>query len=166
MRAKHSFRSANRGGCPFLYALHIAKEVLFPPPFFLPFLLHRGKFSAYRGKFSAKMGKSEFFLACFGVFSGKSETKNGKNKDIFYFRGFRGAAFILFCGGGGGVHWVQVVGLSGVCRSFRGVFPPFCPCFSSLCCFACGRLLANMALFAILRGVSAWFGVQVYIYMG
>ena len=76
--------------------------------------LHRGKFSAYRGKFSAKRGKSEFFLARFCVFSVKSETEKGKNEILFYFWGFRGAAFILFCGGGGGVHWVQVCRLFGV----------------------------------------------------
>ena len=51
-----------------------------------------------------------FSLVVVGVFSGKSETRRGENKDLFYFRGFRGASFVLFCGGGGGVHWVQVVG--------------------------------------------------------
>ena len=48
-------------------------------------------------------------LGVLGVFSGKSETEKGKNEILFYFWGFRGAAFILFCGGGGGVHWVQVI---------------------------------------------------------
>ena len=52
-----------------------------------------------------------------GVFSGKSETEKGKNEILFYFWGFRGAAFILFCGGGGGVHLGQVVG------AFEGAGP-------------------------------------------
>ena len=50
-----------------------------------------------------------FSLVVVGVFSGKSETERGKNEILFYFCGFRGAAFILFRGGGGGLHWVQVV---------------------------------------------------------
>ena len=36
-------------------------------------------------------------------------------------------AFILFCGGGGGVHWVQVVRASGVLRCV----PSLCPCLLS-----------------------------------
>ena len=55
------------------------------------------------------MAKVNKILRVLGVFSGFSETTRGENKNLFYFRGFRGAAFILFCGGGGGVHWVQVV---------------------------------------------------------
>ena len=47
----------------------------------------------------------------------------------------------------------------GVVRSFRGVFPAFCPLY----CFACGALLANMPLFAILRGFLALFGRLVWV---
>ena len=39
------------------------------------------------------------------------------------------------------------------------VLPAFCP----LCCFALGALLANMALFSVLRGFLAWFGVVVWV---
>ena len=66
-------------------------------------------FQTIGANFQQSGAKVRFYLVCFGVFSGKSETTRGENKDIFYFRGFRGAAFILFCGGGGGVHWMQVV---------------------------------------------------------
>ena len=66
-----------------------------------------------------------FYLVCFGVLSGKSETEKGKNKFLFYFRGFRGAAFILFCGGGGGVHWVQVVQGARASGVLWCVFRPF-----------------------------------------
>ena len=98
-----------------------------------------------------------------GVFSGKSETKNGKNKNLFYFRGFRGAAFILFCGGGGRAHRVQVVqgawasgGLSWC------VFPAFCPLY----CFVLVALLANMALFRVLRGFLAGFMGFAWVCVG
>ena len=80
-----------------------------------------------------------------GVLSGKSETKNGKNKDIFYSWGFRGAAFILFCGGGGGAHWVQVVQGAG---ASGGVFSPFLHAFCPLCCF-CSPTLLYMPLFRV-----------------
>ena len=57
------------------------------------------------------------------------------------------------------VHLWQVVGLSGLVLSFRAVFPTFW----SLCCFALVALLANMALFRILRRFLAWFGVFVWV---
>ena len=50
--------------------------------------------------------------------------------------GLGGAAFILFYGGCGRVHWVQVVQGFGAVSSFRGVFPAFCP----LACFVFGAL--------------------------
>lgn len=65
-------------------------------------------FQPIGANFRQKGAKVNDFLGVLGVFSGKSETEKGKNKNLFYFRGFRGAAFILFCGGGGGVHWWQV----------------------------------------------------------
>ena len=50
-------------------------------------------------------------------------------------------AFILFCGGGGGVHWVQVVqgaGASGVLRCvFRPFVLPFVPLLLLLSCNTC-----------------------------
>lgn len=68
-------------------------------------------------------------------------------------------AFILFCGGGGGVHWVQVVqGLPVSCGVFRCFVLPFV-----LCCFACGVLCLDMALFSVLRAFLAWFGVLVWV---
>ena len=47
----------------------------------------------------------------------------------------------------------------GVCPRFRGVFRPFCP----LSCFACGGLLANMALFRILKGFLRGFMGFVWV---
>ena len=75
MGAKGSWRSPNGGGCPFSYALHTANGAPFPPtapsPFPAPIV---PDFQTI----GAKRGKSEFFLARFGVFSGKSETEGGE----------------------------------------------------------------------------------------
>ena len=56
-----------------------------------------------------------------------------------------------------------------VCRRSRvsgGVFRPFLPDFCPLSCFMLVTSLANMALFRVLRGFLARFGVRMYIYMG
>ena len=103
------------------------------------------------GQKGAKVNK---FLGVLGVFSGKSETKKGKNKNLFYFRGFRGAAFILFCGGGGRAHWVQACRLSRI-QDLKGVGSgPLVVCslpFMLSLALLSLRWLANMALFRILR---------------
>ena len=95
------------------------------------------------------------FLVCFGVFSGFSETERGKNKNLFYFRGFRGAAFILFCGGGGRAHLGQLVGLLWRALGFVGLSPPFGafrPLFGafSLCLFG---VACKYALISLFKGV-------------
>ena len=92
------------------------------------------------------------FLEWLCVFSGFSETERGKNKNLFYFRGFRGAAFILFCGGGGRVHWVQVVQGAGASGVLRCVFRPFFGAFL-LCLFG---VACKYALISLFKGV---FGV-------
>ena len=75
MGAKGSWRSPNGGGYPFSYAHHIAKVALFPPtaPSLFPALI-----VANFQSIGVKSGKSEFFLACFCVFSGFSETTRGE----------------------------------------------------------------------------------------
>ena len=60
------------------------------------------------------------------------------------------------------VHRVQVVRS---CSLSLGVFRPFALPLP-LCCFACGVLHLNMALFRVLRGFLARFGVRMYICMG
>ena len=92
------------------------------------------------------MAKVNFSLVCLGVFSGKSETKNGKSEIYFGFEDCR-ASVVALSLGGGGVHWVQVVGSCGS-SCFRAVFPAFCP----LVCFALLLCLSNMPLFRVLRG--------------
>ena len=46
--------------------------------------------------------------------------------------------------------------------SSGGALPAFCPLY----CFACGALHLNMALFRILRGFLARFGVRMCVCMG
>ena len=115
------------------------------------------------GQKGAKVNK---FLVCFGVFSGKSETKNGKNKEIFYFWGFRGAAFILFYGGGGRVHWWQVVQGAGAFVVLSWCVPSLSPCLLSLCCVCFPASALKYALFRVLRAFLEGFAVRMYICMG
>ena len=68
-----------------------------------------------------------------------------------------------------GVHWsrgVQAFEDSGPAGgwlwSYSGALPAFCPLY----CFACGALHLNMALFRILRGFLARFGVRMYVCVG
>ena len=49
----------------------------------------------------------------------------------------------------------------GLVLCFRVVFPAFCP----LSRLALGALLANMALFRVLRGFLEGFGVVVWVYV-
>ena len=75
MGAKGSCRSPNGGGVPFcVLSVHQA-GFSFPSPF--PALFPAPIVPDFR-TIRAKRGKNEFFLACFCVFSGKSETKGGE----------------------------------------------------------------------------------------
>lgn len=104
---KGTCRSANRGGVPsFMPFLHTTKGL----PSCLLSSSPALNFQPIGANFQQKGAKVNDFLGVLGVFSVFWETEKGKNKNLFYFRGFRGAAFILFCGGGGRAHWVQVVG--------------------------------------------------------
>ena len=104
------------------------------------------------------MAKVNFSLVCFGVLSGILETKKGKSEIYFGF----GAFVVALSLGGGGVHRVQVVRS---CSLSLGVFRPFALPLS-LSCFACGTLHLNMALFRVLRGFLARFGVRMYVCIG
>ena len=73
-----------------------------------------------------KVAKVNFSLVCLGVFSGKSETKNGKSEIYFGFEDCR-ASVVALSLGGGGVHRVQAVRS---CSLSLGVFRPFLPAFA------------------------------------
>ena len=110
-----------------------------------------------------KGAKVNFYLMCFCVLSGFSETRRGKNEILFYFWGFRGAAFILFCGGGGGVHWVQVVGVQGLPVSCGVCVPSLYPYLSFLCCFCFPTIALKYAFVRVLRAFLAGFGRFVWV---
>ena len=107
---------------------HIASASLFSLPFISPDV----NFQPIGVNFQPEVAKVNKFLVLLGVFSVNWETKKGENKDLFYFRGFRGAAFILFCGGGG-AHWLQGAGASVV---LSWCVPSFCLAFCPFAAFA------------------------------
>ena len=130
---------------------------------FLPaFILSGRQFSAYRCKFSAKSGKVNNFLVRFGVSSEFSETKKGKSEIYFGFGAFvvlLSSSFVVAVVVSTGCRWCAPAPSLWVCSV------PL-PCLLSLSCFACGALHLNMALFRILRGFLARFGVRMYVCMG
>lgn len=161
MGMKCTCRSVNGGGVPsFMLLLHIAGHPLSASTF----ILSCRQFSAYRGKFSAKRGKIKYLFACFCLTLGKSETKNGKNKDIFYFRGLQGLPLWLSIWGGGGVHWAKVVQGAGASGVLSWCVPPFCPAFVPLLLLlSCiGPILCLISHFkGVFRG---FWGADVYLY--
>lgn len=156
---KGTCRSANGGGVPsFMLFLHIAGHPLSASPSILS-----GSHSVQKG---SKRGKSKCFFGGCLVFSRENRRpKTAKFKIYLIFEDCRasGVALSLWrwsCPLGAGV---QGAGASGVLRCvFRAFLPAFCP----LSCFARGGLLANMALFRILRRFFAGFRVWMYICMG
>ena len=70
MGAKHSFRSPNGGGIPFLYAPHISSRL---PLSSLPFLLSSWQIFRQNGQ---KWAKVNFFLLAF-VFSRENRRQQG-----------------------------------------------------------------------------------------
>lgn len=106
-----------------------------------------------------------FFLLAFVFSRDFGRPKTAKFKIYFNFEAFvvlLSSSFVVAvvvstCG-----RWCRVQGLQVSC----GVFRPFVPAFRPFAASACGALLANMALFRILRGFLAGFGVRMYICMG
>ena len=105
------------------------------------------------------------FLVCFCVFSGFSETKNGKSKYIFGSEGLQGLPVWLSICGGGGVHWVQVMQTALAILLMLAKMDKI-PSFRPFAAFALGALPAYMALFRILRRFLAGFGVRMCVCMG
>ena len=119
-------------------------------------MLHRGGFSAGLG---AQRGKNEFLFGVLWCFLGIFGDNIGQNANIFL-----KSRKETRCGGGRlpafhRAHWSRVAGLA--VALFRCV-PSFYPLF----CLAPGALLANVALFRVLRGFLAGFMVRMYICMG
>lgn len=119
MGMKGTCRSANRGGCP---------SYMLPFPYsnclhFLP------AFISQAVNFQPKVAKVNKFLVSFGISLGISETKKGENKDLFYFRGFRGLPVWLSIWGGVRVHWGKVVKALRVTVVLSWCLPSLCPAF-------------------------------------
>ena len=107
------------------------------------------------------MAKVNFSLVCLGVFSGFSETKNGKSEIYFGF-----GAFVVLLSSSLGRWWCPpsaggalLLPLFGCVPSLLS--PPFVR-FPALLAVS----LANMALFRVLRGFLARFGARMYVCMG
>ena len=109
MGVKGTCRSANGGGCPsFMPVLHIASGL----PSCLPSSSLVVNFQPIGANFRQKVAKVNNFLVRFGVFSGKSETKNGKSEIYFGF-----GAFVVLLSSSFVV--AVVVSTCGICAGFR-----------------------------------------------
>ena len=159
MGVKGFFHPKIGGGCPsFMPFLHIAKGL----PSCLPSSSLVVNFQSIGANFQQNRSKMNKFLGVLGVFSGKSETKNGKSEIYFGFGAFvvlLSSSFVVAvvvstCG-----RWCAPAPSLWVCSA---PLPFLCP----LSCFACGALHLNMALFRILRGFLEGFMVRMYICTG
>ena len=84
MRVRGTCRSANRGGWLFYALSAYSKGLPSCPPSSSPVV----NFQPIGANFRQKVAKVNNFLVRFGVFSGKSETKNGKSEIYFGFGAF------------------------------------------------------------------------------
>ena len=144
MRVKGTCRSANRGGCPFLYARYISNGLSFASASGLLRHSTRSKGHLIR----AKSGKSKHLFSCVCVFSGISETKKGKSEIYFGFggcRGFRCSSPFVAVVVSTECMWCAPAPTLWVCSV------PL-PCLCPLSCFAFLLCLSNMTLFRVLRG--------------
>ena len=157
MRVKGTCRSANGGGCPFLYARYISNRHSFASA---SRLLHRSTRSKGH-RIRAKSGKSKHLFSCVCVFSGISETKKGKSEIYFGFGGCRASVVALFGAVvvSTGCRWCAPAPSLWVCSV------PFVPAFALFPALLAVSL-ANMALFRVLRGFLARFGARMYVCMG
>ena len=156
MRVKGTCRSANRGGWLFYALSAYSKGLPSCPPSSSPVV----NFQPIGANFRQKVAKVNFSLVCFGVFSGKSETKNGKSEIYFGFEDCR-ASVVALSLGGGGVHRVQVVRS---CSLSLGVFRPFAlPFVPFLLCLWC--IAFEYGFISHFKGVfSAFWGADVCLY--
>ena len=153
------------GGCPsFMPFLHIARG----HPSCLPSSSLVVNFQSIGANFQQNRSKVNFSLVCFGVFSGKSETKNGKSEIYFGFGAFvvlLSSSFVVAvvvstCGrwwcppsAGGRLLWLVLLS----CRVPR-LLSAFLLCFTAL--------PFKYALFRVLRAFLAGFGARMYVCMG
>ena len=111
----------------------------------------------------AKQGKNEFLFGVLWCFLGKiGDQKRQKLRYIWFLR-LQSPASILFCGGGGGVHWVQVVLGAVASGVLRCVFSPLLPAVCPLCCTCFLAPVPKYAFICVLRAFLAGFAVLVWV---
>ena len=117
----------------------------------------------HQGKNRQKQAILKKILTVLDVFSVFYDTKNGKNKDIFYSWGLYGSPWWLSIWCGGGVHWCRWSGNSCYFADVSkiGQDTAGCSAFCPLSRFVLGALSSDMALFRVLRAFLARFGVVV-----
>ena len=147
------------GGCPFLYApwLRLSSS---------PFLLPSWQIFSPSGQIFGKKGQKLIFICSILSYPRIFGDNKRQKPNIFLKCGCKVGAGLGLLGCFHRVHLVQACRLSrdsgpeGSCPLSSGrVFPAFW----SLCCFAFGALVANMALFRVLRGFLARFGGFVWV---
>ena len=157
MRVKGTCRSANGGGCPFLYARYISNRHSFASA---SRLLHRSTRSKGH-RIRAKSGKSKHLFSCVCVFSGISETKKGKSEIYFGFGGCRASVVALFGAVvvSTGCRWCAPAPSLWVCSvPFYPPLPSFPLSFPAL--------PFKYALFSVLRAFLEGFMVRMYVCTG
>ena len=160
MGVEGTCRSGNRGGPLVLCSLYSGVSYFIPlHPSSLSPAYHQGQKASETGQKRAKVNK---FLGVLGVLSGICETERGEKQRYIW---------------NVGAKWVRVVALlvcilacplvqaSGfrTCQRLALVLWSCVPSFCPFLCLALVALLANMALFRILRGFLARFGGFVWV---
>lgn len=147
MGAKHSFRSLAGGGVSLFVCSPAAPRMLPGCSFPLPFPLSSWRIFRQSGQIFSKKGQKLDFICLLWCFLGKIGDRERQKPNIFLKYGCKvGAGCGSACPTFGvptGCRWCRVQGF----RLSLGVFPAFCP----LSRFSLGALLANMALFRVLR---------------
>ena len=146
------FSPQNRGGWLFLYALYIAKGL----PSCLPSSSLVVNFQSIGANFQQNRAKVNNFLVCFGVFSERSETKNGKSEIYF---GFGASVVALSLGrwwcplvAGGRLLWLVLLS----CRV---------PCLLSACLLCLWCIASEYGSISRFKGVfREFYGADVCLY--
>lgn len=166
MGAKRPCRSPNGGGCPLLYALYIANGALFHPTAPSPFPAPSGQIFRQSGQIFGKKGQKLDFICSLWCFLGKIGDRKRQKQRYILLSGLSWCCFYpllwwrwwcpLVAGGQGfeasgpAIGWLWSSGR---------VFPAFCP----LCCFCLWWVAFKYALFRVLKGFLARFGVFVWV---
>ena len=123
MGMKGTCRSANRGGCPLLYAPIYSRTPSLPPVFIL---LPSWQIFRQAGQ---KGARTNISLVGFVLPPRNRRQGRAKSKHIFGSGCSKGGACGRLLGCFRGVHWCRLSGFQafGLVRSSRAVFPALCP---------------------------------------